>query len=707
MPKSKFGDRLLDARPDRLDLRDFEYRPPLRSLPHEYPDPLLLKRYFPRYAGDKLVLDQGEEGACTGFGLAGVINYLRWIRVVQPSVSVRGARRTKPPAKISPRMLYHLARFYDEWPGEDYDGSSCRGAMKGWHRHGVCEERLWPYRDKKGEAVFVQPSAGWDQNATLCPLGVYYRIDKRSVVDMQAAIHEVGAVYASGNVHRGWSPAKWRQKDGVAIIEEPKTEGQTGGHAFCLVGYNRHGFVVQNSWGPTWGTHGFAVLPYEDWVEHGMDAWVTVLGAPIERAQTPHYHTEISLATQASAAAIAASPARRASTLPPVPAAVAPWTQDEAYRHTIVLGNNGVLINRNMHRETLAAFEHTVFEEPRKALTKGKTKIAIYAHGGLNSEDESIARVRVVGPYFAANGVYPIFITWKTGVLESVAGIIGDVKEGIQPQGTWKDLWESVRHASGEARDRAVEAAAEQIAVKAIWMQMKQNAEAAASRSQPISVAGSGAKRAPATLTLLATTLGRLQAKAPGTEVHLVGHSAGAILLGHLLDAVGTASVPVASCTLYAPACSMRFAVDHYARAIERGVLRKSALHVDVLSDERELGDVVGPYGKSLLYLVSRALETFHKTPLLGMEHAWLAAKRSVWSDDPTVRRSLVDWQQFWGNTRGPAVLSDAQISNGIERTAASHGGFDNDVTIIGRTIERITGTPLRHKVGRLIFSGS
>ena len=38
-----------------------------------------------------------------------------------------------------------MARRYDEWPGEDYTGSSARGAMKGWHKHGVCAEAEWRY----------------------------------------------------------------------------------------------------------------------------------------------------------------------------------------------------------------------------------------------------------------------------------------------------------------------------------------------------------------------------------------------------------------------------------------------------------------------------------------------------------------------------------------------------------------------------------
>src|SRR5688572_24072425 len=324
MAKAKIKGRLLDARPDRLDLRDFPYRPPLRSLPHEYPDPALLKRLFPRYAADKMVLDQGQEGACTGFGLAAVVNYLRWSRM-----KLAKPRARKAPPKVSARMLYHLARFYDEWPGEDYDGSSCRGALKGWHRHGVCEDRLWPYRDKAGDVVFIEPADGWDANATQCPIGVYYRIDKNSVVDMQAAITEVGAIYCSGDVHAGWFASPFPQRGGISCIEAGKNAENSGGHAFALVGYNRHGFIVQNSWGPKWGTKGFAILPYEDWVTRGSDAWAVVLGAPIEHAASPHYHENEALSARASSGPVTV--VSSGAPLPPVSPAVAPWTRDNAY----------------------------------------------------------------------------------------------------------------------------------------------------------------------------------------------------------------------------------------------------------------------------------------------------------------------------------------------------------------------------------------
>lgn len=698
MPKVKFKDRLLDARPDRLDLRDFPYRPPLRNLPPEYPDTSMLKRAFPRYAADKMVLDQGKEGACTGFGLAAVVNYLRWSRLRLPKTASRKA----PPPKVSPRMLYHLARFYDEWPGEDYDGSSCRGALKGWHRHGVCEDRLWPYRNKAGDVVFVEPSDGWDTNATQCPIGVYYRIDKSSVVDMQAAICEVGAIYCSGNVHNGWFAQPLPQRGGIAYIEVPKGGENTGGHCFALVGYNRYGFIVQNSWGPKWGTKGFAILPYEDWIARGTDAWAVVLGAPIEHAESPHYHETQTLSARASAGggaiALAGPP------MAAVSAAVTPWDRDNAYRHAVVMGNNGALINRSIARQALSAFEHVVVEAPAEWCGTGPGKLLLYAHGGLNAEEESVKRIQVMAPYFQANGIYPIFLTWRTGVLESLQGIFQDIQQGVEPTGAFRDVWRVVKDTVGEARDRAVEVACQTAGVKAIWSQMKQNARAAEATRQPIAGADGKVAQHDPTLVLLADALDRLKVRLPHLEIHLVGHSAGSILFGHLFDALRDRSVTVDSCTLYAPACTVQFALDHYEPAMTGGVLRKQDLHVELLSDEREMADTVGPYGRSLLYLVSRALEDQHKTPILGMANAWDASKRSEWSDDPAIQRALKAWQTFWGSVRAPREVTEAQISNGVSRIPSAHGSFDNDVDVVTRTLERIAGRPLKQKVEQLVY---
>ena len=62
--------------------------------------------------------------------------------------------------EVSPRMLYNMARRYDEWPGENYSGSSARGAMKGWHKHGVCSRKHWVYDrslEEQDSALFASP----------------------------------------------------------------------------------------------------------------------------------------------------------------------------------------------------------------------------------------------------------------------------------------------------------------------------------------------------------------------------------------------------------------------------------------------------------------------------------------------------------------------------------------------------------------------
>ena len=117
--KTQNGQYTFDAFPDRIDIRDWFFQPSLTSLP----DQIVNCQLVPK------ILDQGSEGACTGFALAAVINYQLAIRGL---ITPRDQERL-----VSPRMLYEMARHYDEWPGETYEGSSARGAMKGWVAHGV------------------------------------------------------------------------------------------------------------------------------------------------------------------------------------------------------------------------------------------------------------------------------------------------------------------------------------------------------------------------------------------------------------------------------------------------------------------------------------------------------------------------------------------------------------------------------------------
>ena len=101
----------------------------------------------------------------------------------------------------------------------------------------------------------------------------------------------------------------------------------------------------------------------------------------------------------------------------------------------------------------------------------GSKKVVIYAHGGLNPESASLRRIRVMGPYFAANGIYPLFYTWRTGVLDTLGGLlhdaIGDVAAPALAGRTFND-----------AKDGLLETVAHR--VRWAWREMQDNAARAA-----------------------------------------------------------------------------------------------------------------------------------------------------------------------------------------------------------------------------------
>ncbi len=681
--------RTLDARPDRADFRDKPYLPPLRSLPDQYPAPDLIERHFAAYKQANLVLNQGNEGACTGFGLAAFINYTYWsqwraaniqreARMASGEVSA-DAPTPQMPTRVSAHMLFRNARIYDEWDGSDYDWSSCRGAMKGWHKHGVCEEAIWP---KPGR----RPSSEWQYDAALRPLGAYYRVNAKSIADMQAAIFEVNAVYCSADVHSGWNRPKRTLRLGaenLALIEQhDKIEG---GHAFAVVGYNRFGFIVQNSWGPGWGTNGFALLTYEDWAKNGYDAWVAAIGAPMDVSVRRGAASGSPIGSMLTAGLSTLEPTVRKGNR-----GVPPWDPSWAYQHAVVLGNDGVLLDRLP--EAVSAADALDIVASERILASDSDRVAVYVHGGLNDEEGAIERACRLGPWFVENGIHPIFIVWKTGIIEALGQIAADdVKKleeqikAVRTRGVG-DFIDAAVERIREAFDLGFEAVAEQFIAKAVWTQMKQNAEASARNGRGL-----------AELVKKLATCGK--------PVHVLGHSAGSIMIGHMLAPAQRAGLKIASCSLFAPACTLDFALRRFGPAMKRGgALASGQLAIDNLSDAAETRDSVGPYGKSLLYLVSRALEERRKSPLLGLEIALQAKGEGPrMAFDRKLHEALyAEWKSLVSETGRVSVKyhkgPDVRISS--DRTARiAHGTFDNDCDVINASLKRIRGGRLTAEV--------
>ena len=226
-----------NAVPDPFDARDLEYRPRLQRLPDDIDQ---------RAGGRRFVYEQ-EGQSCTGHAVAAVINH------------VLGS--TTASARVSPYMLYRLARRYDEFPGEAEAGSSLRAAFKGWFNHGVALESTW---DKLNMTREPDPDDEDNLNAWRDrPLGAFYRVNPFRLDDVQSAITELNAIAVSGIIHDGWiSPLRVRKGTRTAyVIRRDISPRSRGGHAYCLVGYDEIGFLVQNSWGPTGAAAGSPPCP--------------------------------------------------------------------------------------------------------------------------------------------------------------------------------------------------------------------------------------------------------------------------------------------------------------------------------------------------------------------------------------------------------------------------------------------------------------
>lgn len=621
-----------NVRPDAVDFRDLPFRPNI-ALP---PTPQL----FPKKEMQLPVKNQGETSACTGFGLSLVVQFL-----------LRAARRDAP--EISPYMLYSMARRYDEFPGSQDKGSSLRGALKGWYKHGACVDRLW----KNGIAMPPAPNKAeddWWLDAVRRPLGAYYRIDPRAVTDMHAALNEVGIIYASAVCHAGWD-AGYTQKQpksrptafGAPIFMIPlvPAEPQDGGHAFAIVGYNEDGFLMQNSWTEEWGTRGYAILGYADWLANAMDCWVAQLGVVTSEHLAIAKANTLRTNAKGTKVSLSGSDVLRDREISPF---------------VINMGNNGRLSSSGLFRtgeDDVRAIVDVHLAEARKrwGLQGKPVDVCIYAHGGLVSEKDAADNAAKWIPLLYRNRIFPIYLMWETDFLSTVVNRISDAIKGTpRTIGAREGFWSSAEKWWNERLERLLAEPGSQM-----WGEMKQNAAAISGAADT----GAG---------ILYQHFLRSAANKEPLRIHLVGHSAGSIVHARIVDFVCSRGMKIDSMSFLAPAVRL----DTFDRLVaprlaDRSIRRYQQFHLTEKAEEDD--PTCGPYKRSLLHLVSASFEehdenragNWQPVPILGME-------------------------KFYKDYGAKLKNATAIASPGLKSASTTHGGFDDDELTQQRVVEFI-----------------
>ncbi|ALX95083.1 hypothetical protein AV650_16655 [Serratia fonticola] len=596
--------RVLDILPDQPDIRDQIYQPNLRVLSPEIKQTISF-----------LIRDQGKSNSCVGFALGHYVDIL-----MSTETDLKNNR-------VSSRMLYEMARANDEWADSPHEGSSLRGGLKGFYRNGVCKESN-PHANNKTWALTYELA----KEAREVRLGAYYRL-LPELSHYHAALNDIGAIYISAQIHSNWYVV---ENGNIIPNGEP-----AGGHAFVIVGYDKTGFWILNSWGDKWGNKGIAHWAYKDWADTVMDAWVLQLGvnAPSAFDAVPRMSTN--------------TPSGFFGFSSP--------TRDEIIGHFINIDDGKLKTTGKYFSPIGLEIEETAKRllAPDSNKGKGFDHLVIYAHGGLNSEEDEAKRIAKwkKSGIFDDNGIYNFHLMWASN-------FIGEVFGGMS---TASDI-----AGSSFSDDFMYETGPVKAAGNRAWRNMKGDALAAFNGDPDYDGGYRG---------LLPLLKKLAQANSKKIKIHLVGHSAGSIVLGRLLSAFGRFELntpSIESIHLMAPACTVDFFNQHYQPLLigEGSVKLNDKIYLYMMQDDLEYKDIVGlpsipwpRYRHSLLYLVSRAFEEEVNIPLAGMA--------IYQSGMPSSNKLLVNYSQS------------------KETRSTSHGGFDNDLSTMTTILKRIKGSGL------------
>jgi hypothetical protein len=298
----------------------------------------------------------------------------------------------------------------------------------------------------------------------------------------------------------------------------------------------------------------------------------------------------------------------------------------------------------------------------------------VFAHGGLTDLTTAQNYVSSTADWWLSNNVYPLYFVWQSGAFESLIDMIEDEvrkRAGLQLATAMPP---SPTHLI--VNQLTVDIVRNFAPVKNLWAEMKQNAKGL---SQPSPSSSKGG-------LVLASLLQSYVVAHPGTEIHLVGHSAGSIVHASFLNALVNLGIKVSSLSYLAAAIRSDDFLSTAFEHVQNGDAKSFTMYC--LDQDLELADtctdVVTAYYGSLLWLVSRGFEWLtgglDQTPILGMQYFLEQA-------DPTSAKPTLE--QLITKAGGSIYFSPTSP----QTQATSHGGFASEHVTMDSVAISIVGS--------------
>jgi hypothetical protein len=227
-------------KPDLPDHRDVSYASMRLGLeaPAVLPASVDLRQDCPP------VYAQGETQSCTANALAAAFKFLE----------IKSKSTKFDPSRM---FIYYNERELENDTASDA-GAYLRDGIKCIASNGICDEALWPYSEPFSSKP---PQSSYDQALTYKAVN-YFRMDNTNLCELKTCL-AAGFPFVFGfSIYASFRSVA-DTNGGIVPIPEAG-EPVVGGHAAMAVGYDdaTSQFIIQNSWGPTVGDHGFYYMPY-------------------------------------------------------------------------------------------------------------------------------------------------------------------------------------------------------------------------------------------------------------------------------------------------------------------------------------------------------------------------------------------------------------------------------------------------------------